>query len=260
MENTPDNGMEEIFKEIENSGRSTDNIVGHLTAGEIVIPTSLAEIPEIKATIEEVFASYGVDINEFTVGNEANKINPTTGYPEFFFGKVFKAVKNFFSPPKKEEPKPQPRPQSQPQQQPQNKPATPSGGTPAQANKQIADDQAARAAAASEDARKKAEQTRFEQVSKAEGEKRRKEYESKAGSAATKVTGGETFLKKEKGADTGVARTTRPAAVSVMSPATVQNTILGLPANSQVFTKFGESINKAANLTYSNPQARVGGM
>ena len=89
--------MADILEEIENAGRSTDNVVGHLTIGEIVIPVQLAEIPEVKTAIEEIFAAHEVNLDEFTVGNEANKINPETGYPEFFFGKVFKAIGNFFT-------------------------------------------------------------------------------------------------------------------------------------------------------------------
>ena len=83
-----------MLKKIKDAGRATDNIVGHLTNGEIVIPVQLAEIPEVKSAIDEIFAAYEVNLDEFTVGNEANKINPETGYPEFFLGGVFKAVGN----------------------------------------------------------------------------------------------------------------------------------------------------------------------
>lgn len=86
--------MANMLKKIKDAGRATDNIVGHLTNGEIVIPVQLAKIPEVKSAIDEIFAAYEVNLDEFTVGNEANKINPETGYPEFFFGKVFKAVGN----------------------------------------------------------------------------------------------------------------------------------------------------------------------
>jgi hypothetical protein len=89
--------MADILEEIEDAGRSTDNVVGHLTVGEIVIPMQLAEIPEVKTAIEEIFAAYEVDLDEFTVGNEANKINPETGYPEFFVGRALRAIGNFFT-------------------------------------------------------------------------------------------------------------------------------------------------------------------
>jgi hypothetical protein len=84
--------MADILKEIEDAGRSTDNVVGHLTNGEIVIPVQLAEIPEVKKAIKAIFQEYGVSLNEFTVGNSENKINPETGYPEFFFSKIFKSI------------------------------------------------------------------------------------------------------------------------------------------------------------------------
>jgi len=88
------------------------------------------------------------------------------------------------------------------------------------------------------------ERLRYQRVSGKEGESRRKEFESKSSARASKATGGIS------------SQIPRPS-VNVVSP---QNTILGLPKNNQKFTKFGESINRAANLTYSNPQARVGGM
>jgi hypothetical protein len=99
MENVSTNSMEDIFKEIENAGRSTDSIVGHLTSGEIIIPAQLAEIPEVKAAIEEIFSYYGVNLNEFTAGNEENKINPETGYPEFFLKKLVKDIGKIFKKP-----------------------------------------------------------------------------------------------------------------------------------------------------------------
>jgi hypothetical protein len=93
--------MANILKEIEKAGRGTDDVVGHLTVGEIVIPVQLAEIPEVKKTIKAIFREYGVSLNEFTVGNPENKINPETGYPEFFFKKIFKAIKNVVTAPVK---------------------------------------------------------------------------------------------------------------------------------------------------------------
>jgi len=89
--------MADILKEIEDAGRSTDNVVGHLTVGEIVIPVQLAEIPEVKKAIKAIFQEYGVSLNEFTVGNSENKINPETGYPEFFLDKAWNAVKKAVS-------------------------------------------------------------------------------------------------------------------------------------------------------------------
>lgn len=148
---------------------------------------------------------------------------------------------------------PAPRPQQQ------SRPSSTSGPNAAQA---IAENQARerqRLAAVSEEERKKKEQTRFEEVSKLEGEKRRKELEGAAGALAGKVTGGEAFLKKQD-IKSGTAKIAQPATVRAVAPASAQGTILGLPKDTKVFTRFGESINRAANLTFSSPHIRFGGI
>lgn len=134
-----------------------------------------------------------------------------------------------------------------------------SGPNAAQA---IAENQARerqRLASLTEEERKNKEQARFEEVSKLEGEKRRKELEGAAGALAGKVTGGGAFLKK-KDIKSGTAKIAQPATVRAVAPASAQGTILGLPKDTKVFTKFGESINRAANLTFSAPQIRFGGI
>jgi hypothetical protein len=80
------------------AGRGTDSVMAHLSLGEIVIPRAVQDDPEVQAMLQEIFARAGVDINEFTVGHEANKINPETGYPEFFLKKLFRKVSNFVLP------------------------------------------------------------------------------------------------------------------------------------------------------------------
>ena len=79
----------------EEAGRGTDNVLAHLSLGEIVIPRAVQDGPEVQAMLQAIFEKAGADINEFTVGHESNKINPETGYPEFFFKKlkkIFRAV------------------------------------------------------------------------------------------------------------------------------------------------------------------------
>jgi len=83
---------EDMLEEIEEAGRDTDSLVGHLTAGEIVIPRQIADNADAQKVIKALFESYDVDMEEFTVGHEKNKINPETGYPEFFLKKAFNAV------------------------------------------------------------------------------------------------------------------------------------------------------------------------
>lgn len=72
------------------AGRGTDTVMGHLSLGEVVIPRVMLDDPQFMQLLQQAFEQMGVDINEFTVGHEANKINPETGYPEFFFKKLFK--------------------------------------------------------------------------------------------------------------------------------------------------------------------------
>jgi hypothetical protein len=94
--------MDNVLKQIEDAGRGTDTIVGHLTDGEIVIPLPIIDNKDVKEYLINIFDFYDIDIDEFTVGNKKNKINPKTGYPEFKFsfgkaiGSAWKAVKNVF--------------------------------------------------------------------------------------------------------------------------------------------------------------------
>jgi hypothetical protein len=83
---------ERMLDEVEDAGRDTDTIVGHLTAGEIVIPAQIASQPEVQQILKAIFDGNEVSMDEFTVGHPSNKTNPETGYPEFFLKKAFKAV------------------------------------------------------------------------------------------------------------------------------------------------------------------------
>lgn len=69
------------------AGRGTDTQLAHLSLGEIVIPRAFLDDPQVMQALQQIFEAGGADINEFTVGHAANKINPETGYPEFFFKK-----------------------------------------------------------------------------------------------------------------------------------------------------------------------------
>lgn len=65
-------------------GRGTDDMVGHLTRGEVVIPKQFLESePKLRESLARLFKANGGSLDEFTVGHEANKINPTTKQPEF---------------------------------------------------------------------------------------------------------------------------------------------------------------------------------
>ena len=83
--------QEQIPADAPEEGRATDTVVGHLTLGEIVLPRDLTDNPEVLQLLQQLFQKAGLDMQEFVVGSPNNKINPETGYPEFFsLGKLFK--------------------------------------------------------------------------------------------------------------------------------------------------------------------------
>ncbi len=81
-------------KILADQGRYGDQVMGHLAPGEIVVPKKLAQDPELLKTLQGVYNKFGVDMNQYTVGNEANSINPNTGIMEFgFLSKLWKGIK-----------------------------------------------------------------------------------------------------------------------------------------------------------------------
>ncbi len=82
-----------VMQQAAEQGRGGDTVMAHLTLGELVIPRDMANDPEVAQVLQAVFDAYGVNINEFIVGNQENKINPQTGQPEFFFKKLKKIFK-----------------------------------------------------------------------------------------------------------------------------------------------------------------------
>lgn len=69
----------------EQAGRGGDTLLGHLTPGEIVVPKEIIDNEIAMRKLKSLFDKYEVDINQYTVGHEANSINPETGNPEFGF-------------------------------------------------------------------------------------------------------------------------------------------------------------------------------
>ena len=49
--------------------------------------------PKVRELLFGQMRDMGLDPQEFVVGSELNSINPSTGMPEFFFKKIFRAVK-----------------------------------------------------------------------------------------------------------------------------------------------------------------------
>lgn len=74
--------MDDEYEDMAEEGRGGDDVMGHLTRGEIVIPVNLAE--KLGPMLAEEFAKADMDINQYIVGHEKNIINPETGCPEFF--------------------------------------------------------------------------------------------------------------------------------------------------------------------------------
>lgn len=65
-------------------GRKGDDTVAHLDSGEVVVPKDIAQQQRMRQALEKAFEAAGLDMNRYEVGNEANSINPDTGYPEFY--------------------------------------------------------------------------------------------------------------------------------------------------------------------------------
>jgi hypothetical protein len=79
-------------------GRYGDNYMVHAAEGETVVPAEVLDAnPELKQHLFWQMRMMGIkDPNRYVVGNNLNSINPVTGQPEFFFKKVFKAIKKVF--------------------------------------------------------------------------------------------------------------------------------------------------------------------
>ena len=77
-------------------GRYGDDYMVHAAEGETVVPKEILEAnPGLKQDLFRQMTMMGIeDPNRYVVGNELNSLNPITGQPEFFFKKIFKAVKN----------------------------------------------------------------------------------------------------------------------------------------------------------------------
>ena len=75
-------------------GRHGDNVIGHLTPGEMVLPRPIADDPILKRELFNAFERHEVNPYQYTVGHYENSINPLTGVPEFgFFKKIGKFLK-----------------------------------------------------------------------------------------------------------------------------------------------------------------------
>tara|TARA_R100001460_G_scaffold41208_1_gene76692 strand:+ start:2194 stop:3864 length:1671 start_codon:yes stop_codon:yes gene_type:complete len=76
-------------------GRNEDTFLAHVAPDEMVVPAQvLKDDPLLNTYIRNSISKYGVDPNQFVVGNGDMDLNPMTGLPEFgFLSKVVKKVK-----------------------------------------------------------------------------------------------------------------------------------------------------------------------
>ena len=79
-------------------GRYGDNYMVHAAEGETFVPKEILNAnPALKTQLFDQMKAMGIENpNRYVVGDALNSINPVTGQPEFFFKKIFKAVKNVF--------------------------------------------------------------------------------------------------------------------------------------------------------------------
>ena len=79
-------------------GRYGDSYMVHAAEGETVVPAEILDAnPELKQQLFWQMRMMGIkDPNRYVVGSNLNSINPVTGQPEFFFKKIFRAVKKVF--------------------------------------------------------------------------------------------------------------------------------------------------------------------
>jgi len=89
------NGQRQQLEGIAALGRNEDTYLAHVAPDEMVVPAqALRDNPLLKQAIEQVISKYGIDPNQFVVGNGSMDLNPLTGLPEFgFLSKVWKKVK-----------------------------------------------------------------------------------------------------------------------------------------------------------------------
>ncbi len=67
-------------------GRNGDAILGHLTPGEVVVPSQILDsVPGLRSGISQAFNNLGADIGQYTVGGPDDSMNPETGMPEYAY-------------------------------------------------------------------------------------------------------------------------------------------------------------------------------
>lgn len=86
--------MNEGIMGLASQGRYGDQMIAHVAPGEVILPKKLVADPELKKQLEELYEKFGVTMDQYTVGNDANSINPNTGIMEFgFLSDLWKGIK-----------------------------------------------------------------------------------------------------------------------------------------------------------------------
>ncbi len=89
------NGQKQQLEGIAALGRNEDTYLAHVAPDEMIVPAqALRDNPLLKQAIQKSISKYGIDPNQFLVGNGSMDLNPLTGLPEFgFLSKIWKKAK-----------------------------------------------------------------------------------------------------------------------------------------------------------------------
>jgi len=89
------NGQRQQLEGIAALGRNEDTYLAHVAPDEMIVPAqALRDNPLLKQAIQKSISKYGIDSNQFVVGNGSMDLNPLTGLPEFgFLSKIWKKAK-----------------------------------------------------------------------------------------------------------------------------------------------------------------------
>jgi hypothetical protein len=74
------NRQQEQLQGIAALGRNEDTYLAHVAPDEMIVPAqALRDNPLLKVAIEKSISNYGIDPNQFLVGNGSMDLNPLTG-------------------------------------------------------------------------------------------------------------------------------------------------------------------------------------
>lgn len=68
--------------EMAHLGRYGDQVIAHLTPGEMTVPPEI-QTPKIMKDLQQAYQHVGVSPAQFTAGSPASSVNPNTGAPEY---------------------------------------------------------------------------------------------------------------------------------------------------------------------------------